>query len=127
MEALIHLDTHVVVWVYIGDRERLRPVWKTLRQADLVISPIVLLELQYLFEIGRVAEPAETVWLDLVERVGLRTSDAPFSQVIHQSLAQSWTRDPFDRLIAANALVEDRPLLTFDASIRKHCKLAFWK
>jgi PIN domain nuclease of toxin-antitoxin system len=37
------------------------------------------------------------------------------------------TRDPFDRLIVANALVENLPLLTFDENIRAHCSLAFWR
>ena len=127
METLIHLDTHVVVWLYAGDRARLRPVWKTLNKSDLAISPIVLLELQYLYEIGRVTEPAENVFLDLVERVGLRPSDAPFSSVVKQSLAQNWTRDPFDRLIVANAIVDNHPLLTLDEHIRAHFPMAIWK
>jgi len=127
METLIHLDTHVVVWLYLGDRKRLQPVSKTLEGSELAISCIVSLELQYLFEIGRATEPAETVVSDLVGRVGLRMSEAPFARVVQQALRQSWTRDPFDRLIVANALVENLPLLTFDDSIRAHCSLAFWQ
>jgi PIN domain nuclease of toxin-antitoxin system len=127
METLIHLDTHVVVWLYLGDRKRLRPAWKTLEDSDLVISPIVSLELQYLFEVGRTTEPAETVVSDLLERIGLRMSEAPFPRVVQHALLQNWTRDPFDRLIVGNALVENLPLLTFDDTIRAHCSLAFWR
>lgn len=126
MEALIHLDTHVVVWLYLGDRKRLRPVSKTLEGSELAVSPVVALELQYLFEVGRTTEPAETVVADLVGRIGLRMSEAPFSGIVRHALLQGWTRDPFDRLIVGNALAENLPLLTSDESVRAHCSLAFW-
>ena len=38
----------------------------------------------------------------------------------------SWTRDPFDRLIAAQALVSGERLLTRDRLIRANCSWAFW-
>ncbi|NLH48001.1 MAG: type II toxin-antitoxin system VapC family toxin [Myxococcales bacterium] len=127
METLIHLDTHVVAWLYSGDRARLRPVWRTLGKSELAISPAVLLELQYLYEIGRVAAPAETVRQDLVERIGLCLAATAFPQVVGEALRQSWTRDPFDRLIVAQAIVEKRRLLTADENIQKHCHAAYWR
>lgn len=127
MEAVIHLDTHVVVWLYIGDARRLRPVWRTLDRSELVISPIVPLELQHLYEVGKTTEPGEAVLANLVDQFGLRLSGAPFSQVAYHALHQTWTRDPFDRLIVGTALADHAPLLTRDASIRRHCKTAFWK
>ncbi|HLG72825.1 MAG TPA: type II toxin-antitoxin system Phd/YefM family antitoxin [Chloroflexota bacterium] len=39
----------------------------------------------------------------------------------------TWTRDPFDRLIAAHALATDTPLLTKDETIRQHLPLAWWR
>ena len=38
----------------------------------------------------------------------------------------SWTRDRFDRFIAAHALVEQSPLLTADEHLREHLPLATW-
>jgi PIN domain nuclease of toxin-antitoxin system len=38
----------------------------------------------------------------------------------------SWTRDPFDRTITAQALVEGQRLLTRDWIIRENCSIAFW-
>ena len=37
-----------------------------------------------------------------------------------------WTRDPFDRLIAAQAIVADAPLVTADRTILEHLPLATW-
>ncbi|MCP4995668.1 MAG: type II toxin-antitoxin system VapC family toxin [Gammaproteobacteria bacterium] len=56
---LIYLDTHVVVWLYVGDLSKFsHPAKAALNTSPLVISPMVILELTYLHEIGRVkAQP----------------------------------------------------------------------
>ncbi len=127
MEAVVHLDTHVAMWLFAGDLRRLKPVAKTLDRSGLVLSPMALVELQFLFQIGRAKEPADVVVADLVERVGLRMSDAPFAQVARVALEQSWTRDPFDRMIVANAAVERRRLVTSDETILARYPRAIWR
>jgi PIN domain nuclease of toxin-antitoxin system len=126
VEAVIHLDTHVVAWLWAGDVRPLGRVTAILDREDLVISPMVVLELQYLHEIGRLVDPARDILADLVARIGLRTSDAPFGRIVERSLGLDWTRDPFDRLIVANAIVDGCSLLTRDATIRKHFRGARW-
>jgi PIN domain nuclease of toxin-antitoxin system len=42
------------------------------------------------------------------------------------ALAESWTRDPFDRLIVARARATELPLLTKDMKIHAHFKAAVW-
>lgn len=42
------------------------------------------------------------------------------------ALKESWTRDPFDRLIVANAKAAGAPLITKDERIRKHYRRAIW-
>ena len=59
---MMYLDTHVVAWLFAGLRDRFPGrAQERLEAEDLAISPIVKLELQYLFEVGRVTEGAETV------------------------------------------------------------------
>ena len=46
----IYLDTHVVVWLYAGETSKLSQAAEELINTnDLLISPIVLLEMNYLF------------------------------------------------------------------------------
>jgi PIN domain nuclease of toxin-antitoxin system len=84
------------------------------------------LELEYLHEIKRSTTPAETILNELRAQIGLATCDLPFDQVVRKATELTWTHDPFDRLIVAQALCRDFRLLTKDAYIRRHARLAFW-
>lgn len=86
------------------------------------MSPTVVLELQF----GRLNTESQAVIEDLKKRVGLRVLNSSFENVASTALSLSWTRDPFDRLIAAQCLVEQVPLLTADRTLREHLPLAFW-
>ena len=127
METVAHLDTHIVVWLYAGEVERLpREVHAHLETHDLQISPAVVLELQYLFEVRRVAEPAQSVVTALEGSLGLTVSTLSFQRVVATAVEQIWTRDPFDRLIVAQAQAEGVSLVTADKLIRKHYARALW-
>lgn len=127
MASLIYLDTHVAAWMFAGRMDLLPAgVQASLEEHDLLISPAVVLELQYLFEIQRTAEPARVVVEALQRGVGLEVCSLPFAQVAETAIDQAWTRDPFDRLIVSQAILRGAPLLTKDRDIRDNCSLAQW-
>jgi len=124
---MIHLDTHVVAWLYAGRDESLPlPARERLNRDVPRISPMVLLELDYLREIGRFTVSGQDTFADLESRIGLRLSTAPFLHVVRMASPLSFTRDPFDRLIVANAMADGCELLTADRRILDHCKMARW-
>jgi PIN domain nuclease of toxin-antitoxin system len=125
--TVIHLDTHVVVWLYAGDLRRFSPaVRRRLDREDLRISPMVALEVQYLHEVGRISESAGVVLSDLTRKLGLAQAEGDFSAVAAAALGLDWTRDPFDRLIVAHAALHGAVLLTKDRSIRRNYRNAVW-
>jgi len=127
MENVVYLDTHVVVWLYSGNLELIpKPVQTILNLNDLLISPIVKLELEYLFEIKRINRRASIILSALKSEIGLKIYDITFDQVIENALNQKWTRDPFDRIITAQAAINKLQLVTKDATILKHFKNAIW-
>ena len=127
MEAMIALDTHVVAWLYAGEVARIpKAVKRKLDSNDLGISPIVMLELEYLREIDRITDGAESICADLRRRIGLETLDDSFAEIIVKSLEQAWTRDPFDRVISAHASMYGYELATKDTSMLRNCACAFW-
>jgi PIN domain nuclease of toxin-antitoxin system len=127
MDPVVRLDTHVVVWLYTGELERLSPTARQRMSAsDLTISPMVELELTYLHEVGRLTVSGAEIIGDLAERIGLLRSIMPFRAAVAAAAPLSWTRDPFDRLIVADALAANSQLVTKDEVIRANCSLALW-
>lgn len=121
------MDTHVVVWLY-EDPERLIPptVRQRLDEEPLALSPFVRLELQYLYEVGKVSVPAEIIVDELMPKLEMVLTDPPSALVCQVATTLDWTRDPFDRLISAQAIATGTPLATKDRVIRKHMSLAWW-
>jgi PIN domain nuclease of toxin-antitoxin system len=92
----------------------------------LAVSPVVELELTYLYEIGRVSEPASAPLSALRRTLGLQVADTSLAELVQAAVSLSWTRDPFDRLISAQAIVANAPLITADETIRANLPLATW-
>ena len=76
------------------------------------------LEIQLLAESGRLnvrpTELIETVKTD--PRFVL--DDVFVSVIVHKTLDLSWTRDPFDRMLAAHSLARQLPFCTTDSDIQ---------
>ena len=124
---MIYLDTHIVVWLYAGKVEKLSGLAKKLiNDHEVFISPVVRLELQYLFEIQRVTDEANEIVFDLSDRIGLKMCDKSFNTIVSSALDLSWTRDPFDRIIVANATVNRNILVTKDQNILENYEKAMW-
>ena len=122
---MIYLDTHVVLWLLACPErvpERLR---RTVAWGEPRISPIVGLELAGMYEDGRLRDPAEEV-LERARRFGLKMGGRPFEELASKAWSLTWTRDPFDRVIAATAMADDLPLLTADRRMLEHCPVAEW-
>ncbi len=125
--SVVFLDTHIAVWLYAGLIEKIsETAIQTIEANDLLISPIVKLELQYLFEIGRITVKPDTIIKNLFAAIGLKVSETPLQQIIEEALKISWTRDVFDRLLSAEALVVGGGFITADENIKSNLKLAIW-
>ena len=124
---MIYLDTHVLVRLYLGEVEGLSAGARSAIEAnDLVASPAAVLELEFLHEIGRLRPAASKVVSALAQEVGLRVCELPFRVVVEHALKENWGRDPFDRLIVANAKARNAPLVTKDERIRRQYPRAVW-
>ena len=124
---MIYLDTHVVIWLYGDTVNKLSSLAENLiRQNDIYISLMIRLELQYLYEIGRLGSSPNQIIEYLTNQANLRICQKDFSQIIHQAMQITWTRDVFDRLIVANAMVNENILLSKDHKILENYTHARW-
>jgi len=62
----------------------------------------------------------------LAADIGLRICDMTFRTVVDRDLQKSWGRDPFDRLIVANAKAASALLVTRDQRMLDNYPRAIW-
>jgi PIN domain nuclease of toxin-antitoxin system len=77
-------------------------------------------------EIGRARDPAPMMLAALRQSIGLEVADTSLAELAHTAVGLTWTRDPFDRMIAAQAIVANAPLITADRTILANLPLATW-
>ena len=83
MAALSHLDTHVLVWLYVGAVDKLGDAARRHIEADdLAVSPMAVLELTFLHEIGRLRVGGSTVLASLRDELGVEIDAVPFAKVV---------------------------------------------
>lgn len=119
------LDTHVALALYEGRSAGLSPRVRHALEAGMAsLSPMVLLEVELLNEIGRIRPRAHEVAASLSEQLSIRVATDTFAEVARGALPLAYTRDPFDRLIVAHAAVRRVSLVTFDEVLLRHCRFA---
>ncbi|MBI2375031.1 MAG: PIN domain-containing protein [Deltaproteobacteria bacterium] len=114
---MILLDTNALLWLETG-HARSRPL--TTQSSRLFVSPASLLELQFLLELGRIRLRKASFVRELAEDERWSVDEPPPRAWFEEALSHAWTRDPFDRLIVAHALVRGWKLATADTTILEH-------
>ncbi|MDP9052819.1 MAG: PIN domain-containing protein [Acidobacteriota bacterium] len=123
-----YLDTHVVVWLCENKVAKLsRPALDAINDNDLLISPTVLIELNFLQQIKRIIRGPLDIAKQLRTQLGVQVCKHAFPDLAETALFENWTRDPFDLLIVSHAKANNySALITEDEKIRAHYPRAVW-
>lgn len=108
--AVILLDTHAVIWMAQGHR-RVRLLDRFPR---IYLSPASVLEVEFLVEAGRLRLSKGQSLATLMNDPRWRLDEPPAAKWFGGACEVSWTRDPFDRLLAAHARLRGWKLATAD-------------
>jgi PIN domain nuclease of toxin-antitoxin system len=123
-----YLDTNIVIFLHAANTERLtaRAIDK-IESSSLLISSMILLELEMLYEKGSIRYSASQILADLNQQLGISLCQLPMAAVMSSALQVKWTREPGDRIIVANAMANnDSPLITSDRRIKDHYPNTIW-
>ena len=113
------LDTHVVLWWLTDDPTLSNEVKIRLDdEPDVWVSPATISEVAIKQSIGRLAGPA-----DLTEEIvqsGFRQLPISFGHAIAAGRLPLLHRDPFDRMLVAQARCEGLTLVTRDPQVHRY-------
>jgi PIN domain nuclease of toxin-antitoxin system len=128
-QAMIsYLDTDIAIFLHSGNAAQLtQRAQAQIESADLLVSAMVMLELEMLFEKGTIKYSASHILSDLNQQLGLSVCQFPMAVVMSSALQVKWTREPGDRIIVANAIANNEaPLVTSDRRIHDRYPNAIW-
>ncbi len=116
------LDTHFLLWLLVGSPRLKKYPWLADRR-PWAISPVSLLEIQFLHEIGRLEVDHEALTAALATDPRFVIDDLSLSIVIDAALSVEWTRDPFDRLLVAHSLARRLEFCSVDRNVLANHRL----
>jgi PIN domain nuclease of toxin-antitoxin system len=121
LSARILIDTHVVLWMLLDPANIPDKTLELVRDpgTELLISAASAWEIGTKYRLGKLADAHAVVHGYAGHLARIRATELPISA--HHALTAgllSWEhRDPFDRVIAAQALLESVPLVTTDRAL----------
>ena len=113
------LDTHFLLWITI-ESPRVRDFPWLDRYAAWGVSPISFLEIKFLEEVGKLEVEIDAFTSAVMSDSRFVVDEVPLLNLVHRSLHLSWTRDPFDRMLAAHSAARRKPLCRVNRLILKH-------
>ncbi len=124
------LDTHAFVWWNI-DPSKLSPLVLQLyknKSNQLFLSKASIWEMQIKLNLGKLTLPASLSTIIRVQRRRNSIFIMPIklSHIYNLATLPNHHKDPFDRLLISQALVENLPLITSDADIAKYAVQTVW-
>ena len=124
------VDTHVFLWWVEGDRVLPAKVRAALanQENECLISMVSAWELAIKASLGKLklALPVKRFIVENVAANGFRMLDIGIAHVGRVETLVSHHGDPFDRLLIAQALEEDLPVVTADPIFRKYGVKRIW-
>ncbi len=120
----ILLDTHYWLWMATGDR-RVSPAMREAlesRRNDVFVSAASIWETAIKYRLGKLALPLppHVYAPTMLARAGFQSLAITTAHAAAVAALPDLHRDPFDRLLVAQALAEDLTLATADPVVRSY-------
>ncbi|HEY7895242.1 MAG TPA: type II toxin-antitoxin system VapC family toxin [Gemmatimonadaceae bacterium] len=118
------LDTHVWLWM-VAAPERLSKKGRSIviaAENELVLSAASAWEIAIKVALGKLTLPEtpESYIPRLMARTAVTALPVHARHALHVATLPKHHRDPFDRMLVAQAQLEDLPILTADTAFRRY-------
>jgi PIN domain nuclease of toxin-antitoxin system len=124
------LDTHVFIWLDIAPANLSAPVIATIQDPSntIYLSLVSIWEIQIKMQLGKLklSTDLQTTVLAQEKANKLKRLSMVFKDIVEIDKLPYHHRDPFDRLLIAQARTRKLTLLTNDANIQKYSVLWRW-
>jgi PIN domain nuclease of toxin-antitoxin system len=123
------LDTHALLWFQAGDRRLSQTARRAIEadDAELLVSAATVWEMAIKASLGRLrlSDPVE-VYITKKIAQGYRMLPVSWAHAAKVETLPWHHRDPFDRLLAVQAIAEGYPIVTRDRVFRKYGAEVLW-
>lgn len=124
------IDTHVFLW-WITDDDRLSMRVRVLlsdSDNDIFISAATGWEISIKYALGRLtlSQEPQTLIPSEIEKNRLTALPIMMTHTLHLSSLPMIHRDPFDRILISQSIIEKTPLITRDPLINKYEVKTVW-
>jgi PIN domain nuclease of toxin-antitoxin system len=113
----ILLDTHLLLWAFAQPAKLSAAARKQIDAAEIYVSAASIWEISIKSALGKLAaDPADV--LAAIEPAGFTLLNVTGEHAAKVAQLPPLHKDPFDRMLVAQALIEPMLLLTNDAALR---------
>jgi PIN domain nuclease of toxin-antitoxin system len=119
------IDTHVLLWYVAGDRRRIgRQLQERIETESMMVSVASVWEIAIKTALGKLDAPEDLP--ARIERLGFKLLPVAPDHAWRVRHLPFHHRDPFDRLLIAQAQLERLPILTADDSFGAYDVAVVW-
>tara|TARA_Y100001980_G_C14556908_1_gene353297 strand:+ start:56305 stop:56682 length:378 start_codon:yes stop_codon:yes gene_type:complete len=114
------LDTHILIWSLVSPHKVQDPIKRLMEDGEnsLFVSSITFYEIEVKRQIGKLSFKMD--FNELLERKFFSVMDFNHHHALYTGELPLIHRDPFDRILIAQSVVENMPLVTADEVIHQY-------
>ena len=119
MSVRLLLDTHVLLWTLATPRRLRAAIRREIERGEIFVSAASIWEIAIKFAAGRIATGPRAV-LDELPKAGFELLPVTGVHAVRTGDLGGLHKDPFDRMLIAQALCESMTLLTNDEALAEY-------
>jgi PIN domain nuclease of toxin-antitoxin system len=114
------LDTHALLWWVTDDRRLSRRARETIKRQDILVSVVSAWEIEIKRGLGRLDADTHAILDEVAGTDGFRWVEVGPAHIAALADLPPLHRDPFDRMLVAQAQLEHVALISRDRELRRY-------